>query len=83
MKGAPGAPLKSDGVSVVSSPTQDSSCTSLLREFPTLTLDKLGVYPGFQHHIQLQPGMIPVTCHMRPVPLALCEKGEDAVHELD
>ncbi len=71
------------GVSAVSSPELDSLYTGLLCKFLALTLDKLGVYPGFQHQIQLQPGTIPVTCHMRPVPLALREKVEDAVCELD
>ncbi len=57
--------------------------TSLLREFPTLTCDHLGSYPGFQHRILLKPGTIPIACRPRPAPLALREGVEAAVRELD
>ncbi len=46
-------------------------------------MPKLGHYPNFQHRIELQPGTVPVAIRMWPVLLALREKVEDAVRELD
>ncbi len=48
-----------------------------------LTHDQMGVYLTFQHEIKLQPGTIPIVSHMRPAPLALHEKVEAAIRELD
>ncbi len=59
------------------------SCSAILKEVPGLALPKLGHYSNFQHRIKLQPGTVPVATQMQPVPLALCEKVEDTVRELD
>ncbi len=74
------APLNS-----VQTPSKQSPdcCTDLLREFPALTLDTLGVVPDFQHRITLQPDAVPIACQPRPIPLALREGVEKAVWELD
>ncbi len=69
--------------SVVASLDTQANYTGLLREFPTLTLDRLSSYPSFQHRIELKPDAIPIACHARPVLLALRNKVEDAVRELD
>ncbi len=63
--------------------TQSVGYTPLLQEFPALTLDMLGVFPDYQHQIELKPGTVPVTCCPRPVPLALCDGVEKVVRELN
>ncbi len=63
--------------------TQSVGYTPLLREFPALTLDTLGVFPDYQHRIELKPGTEPVACHPHQVPLALRDRVEKAVRELD
>ncbi len=55
----------------------------MLQEFPSLKLPRLRHYPHFQHRIQLQPDTVPVAFWMHPVPLALREKVEEEVWELD
>ncbi len=62
---------------------QSAGYMPLLWEFPALTLDTLGVFPDYQHRIELKHGTVPVACHPRPVPLALCNGVEKAVCELD
>ncbi len=75
--------MKHYEVSSVAQPSLHGNYTILPHEFSTLTLNQLGGYPRFQHRIQLHPGTIPIVSHMRPVPLALREKMESAVRELD
>ncbi len=63
------------------SPTESASTraickedyTPLLCEFPALSLDTLGVFPDFQHQIELKPDTLPVTCRSRLIPLVLHE----------
>ncbi len=62
---------------------QSAGYMPLLWEFPALTLDTLGVFPDYQHWIELKPGAVPAACHPRPVPLVLHEGVEKAVCELD
>ncbi len=57
---------------------QSAGYTPLLQEFPALSLDTLGVFPDFQHRIKLKPDTVPVACHPRLIPLALCEGVEKA-----
>ncbi len=56
--------------------------TCFICKFLTLTCDHRGSYIGIQHHILLKPDTVPVACLPRPVPLALWERVEAAVHEL-
>ncbi len=62
---------------------QSGRYTPLLRELLALTLDKLGVFPDFQHQIELKPDMVPIACRPCPIPLALREGVENTVCELD
>ncbi len=63
-------------------PTIQANYASMFWEFPALELPRLGHYP-FQHRITLQPDTVPVAFQMHPVPLALHEKVEEVVCELD
>ncbi len=68
----PSSATKHYEVSSIAQSSLNSSYTTLLHEFSMLTLDQLGVYPNFQHWIQLQPVTIAVIYHMRQAPVGAC-----------
>ncbi len=67
-----GLQLSLDGASmkVRHTATTTTDYTALLRQFPGLLSEKMGVFPGHEHTITLSPDARPVAQKLRPIPLS-------------
>ncbi len=57
--------------------------SSFVAQNPALVSKEIGTFPGFEHHIKLSPGAMPVAVKTRAVPYAIADNVADAVRLLD
>ena len=57
--------------------------TKPLASFPTLTSDSMGKFLGYQHRIKLQPGAIPKSTGLRPIPLIRRDAVKEEIRQMD
>ena len=71
--------LQIDGESMTVRSVKDS----ILKEFPRLMSDEIGLYPNYQHVITIDKFAKPACVRLRPVPLARREKTAKEVSNYD